>query len=76
MDAFVGHGQEAVFLVRVRIDDRSSRHHVGVHIGGINGIGDECYGIIRKQFQYIAEVGLGAVRDEDLLRFERDPFLA
>ena len=65
-------GQKAVGLIRVHEYDLAARHDVSVHINRINRVRDQ-HGVVRTEdVEDVAEVALGAVRDEDLVGVQVD----
>ena len=62
--------QEAVLFGRHRVDDLPAGHHVGVDVDRIDRIGNEHGVVLIEEIQDVAEIGLCAVRDEDLVEGE------
>ena len=62
--------QESVFFRRHRVDDLPAGHHVGVDVDRIDRVGDEHGVLLIEEIQDVAEIGLRAVRDEDLVEGE------
>ena len=47
-------------------------HHVGIHIDGVDGVGDRDHAVLRKELLNVANVALCAVGHEDFVQIEGD----
>ena len=71
MGGFVRHGQEVVPGGGGQVQDFTTSHHIIVHVDRVDGVGHEDGVILAEQVQQVAQVALGAVRDEDLGHIQR-----
>ena len=72
MNRIVRHGQEIVLRVGGHIQNFAARHHVVIHIDGIDRIGHQ-HGVIHvKEIQQIAQIALGAIRNKDFAQIQRN----
>ena len=57
--------EETIAFVGISIDYAAATHQVGIHIYGINRIGNENNVILGEKIQNVADVALGAIADKD-----------
>ena len=65
MNGIVRHRQKAVCLVGGHIKNLPAGHHVVIHIDGIDRVRDQNGVVHIKQVKQVAQIALGAVRDEN-----------